>query len=200
MRWLASLLSPRILLALAAASERYSCTQPVGGQLGSASHGPRLPVREAPRPPAGGLALVGRALCNLGRRSDAGRHPATRPTRPGTAHPLGGILTDFPGKRRLARRVIRMPRVLGAINRVRRRAGRPPLQTRSRPASSIAPSQRHRRQPQLGHSRSRVTLSAERVDAVCASRPRYPTLYGATTNRHRTAATLCCVSVRPLVK
>jgi hypothetical protein len=36
-------------------------------------------------------------------------------------------LLDFPRKRRLELRIARMPRVLGAINWLRRRAGRPPL-------------------------------------------------------------------------
>lgn len=37
------------------------------------------------------------------------------------------VLLDFPGKRRLQRRFIRWPPVLKTINRLRSRAGRPPL-------------------------------------------------------------------------
>jgi hypothetical protein len=44
------------------------------------------------------------------------------------------VLLDFPGKRRLERRLLLRPRVLGVLNSLRARAGRPPLeldQTRS---------------------------------------------------------------------
>ena len=37
------------------------------------------------------------------------------------------LLLDFPGKFRLERRIVAVPRVLGALNALRRRAGRPPL-------------------------------------------------------------------------
>lgn len=37
------------------------------------------------------------------------------------------ILLDFPGKRRLERRIVRLPRVLSALNSIRRRRGRDPL-------------------------------------------------------------------------
>jgi hypothetical protein len=37
------------------------------------------------------------------------------------------VLLDFPGKRRLERRIVSRPRVLGALNALRRRAGREPL-------------------------------------------------------------------------
>jgi hypothetical protein len=40
---------------------------------------------------------------------------------------IGVMLLDFPGKRRLERAVIRRPRVLGAVNRLRARYGKPPL-------------------------------------------------------------------------
>ena len=39
----------------------------------------------------------------------------------------GVILCDFPGKRRLERKLIRLPRVLSTINRIRRYYKRPPL-------------------------------------------------------------------------
>ena len=38
------------------------------------------------------------------------------------------LLVDFPGKRKLQRRIVARPRVLGAINALRRRAGQPPLE------------------------------------------------------------------------
>ena len=38
-------------------------------------------------------------------------------------------LLDFPGKRRLERRLMARPKVLDAINRFRRRVGRPPLRS-----------------------------------------------------------------------
>jgi hypothetical protein len=41
---------------------------------------------------------------------------------------LGLALLDFPGRRRLELRVMTRPRVLKAINALRRRAGRPPLE------------------------------------------------------------------------
>lgn len=37
------------------------------------------------------------------------------------------VLLDFPGKRQLERRVVSRPRVLAALNALRRRAGREPL-------------------------------------------------------------------------
>ena len=40
---------------------------------------------------------------------------------------IGLILLDFPGKRALERRIVARPAVLGAINRVRARFGRPPM-------------------------------------------------------------------------
>lgn len=41
---------------------------------------------------------------------------------------LGLSLLSLPGKRRLVRRLVGMPSVLQTINRLRRRAGKPPLQ------------------------------------------------------------------------
>jgi len=38
------------------------------------------------------------------------------------------VLLDFPGKRRLERRLLLRPRVLGVLNSLRARAGRPPLE------------------------------------------------------------------------
>ena len=38
------------------------------------------------------------------------------------------LFLDFPGKRRLQRRIVASPRVLRALNAMRRRAGQPPLQ------------------------------------------------------------------------
>lgn len=40
----------------------------------------------------------------------------------------GLFLLDLPGKRALERRLIRSPIVLGALNAIREKAGRPPLQ------------------------------------------------------------------------
>jgi hypothetical protein len=43
---------------------------------------------------------------------------------------LAGIsLLDFPGKRRLQLRLLRIPQIQRAIDGIRRRAGKPPLQT-----------------------------------------------------------------------
>jgi hypothetical protein len=39
----------------------------------------------------------------------------------------GGLLLDFPGRRRVLRAIVRRPGVLPAVNRLRRRLGRPPL-------------------------------------------------------------------------
>lgn len=41
---------------------------------------------------------------------------------------IGLILLDFPGKRGLERRLVARPTVLGAINRLRARFGRPPIE------------------------------------------------------------------------
>jgi hypothetical protein len=40
---------------------------------------------------------------------------------------IGIMLLDFPGKRRLERKLVGMPRVLAAINRLRHRYGKVPL-------------------------------------------------------------------------
>ncbi len=40
---------------------------------------------------------------------------------------LGVMLLDFPGKRRLERRLVGMPHVLDRVNRLRTRFGKPPL-------------------------------------------------------------------------
>ena len=40
---------------------------------------------------------------------------------------LGVMLLDFPGKRKLERRLVGMPRVLDRVNRLRNRFGKPPL-------------------------------------------------------------------------
>ena len=40
---------------------------------------------------------------------------------------IGVMLLDFPGKRRLERAVVRRPRVLCTVNRLRARYGKPPL-------------------------------------------------------------------------
>ena len=40
---------------------------------------------------------------------------------------LGVMLLDFPGKRRLERRLVGMPRVFDRVNRLRARFGKPPL-------------------------------------------------------------------------
>lgn len=41
---------------------------------------------------------------------------------------IGLILIDFPGKRGLERRLVARPVVLGAVNRLRARFGRPPME------------------------------------------------------------------------
>lgn len=40
---------------------------------------------------------------------------------------LGVVLMDFPGKRRIERGIISRPRVLGLVNVLRKKAGRPPF-------------------------------------------------------------------------
>jgi len=42
---------------------------------------------------------------------------------------LGIMLSDFPGKERLERKIVSYPKVLVALNRLRQRFGKPPLQT-----------------------------------------------------------------------
>ena len=41
---------------------------------------------------------------------------------------IGLLLVDFPGKRALERRLVRQPKLLAFLNRLRERRGRPPLQ------------------------------------------------------------------------
>lgn len=47
-------------------------------------------------------------------------------------------LAEFPGKWHLERRIIALPGVAASINRVRHRAGRPPLILRDKPCRSSA--------------------------------------------------------------
>ena len=42
---------------------------------------------------------------------------------------LGIMLSDFPGKQRLERKIVSYPKVLHALNRLRERFGKPPLMT-----------------------------------------------------------------------
>jgi hypothetical protein len=42
---------------------------------------------------------------------------------------LGIMISDFPGKERLERKIVSYPKVLGALNRLRQRFGKPPLMT-----------------------------------------------------------------------
>jgi hypothetical protein len=42
---------------------------------------------------------------------------------------LGIMLSDFPGKQRLERKIVSYPKVLEALNRLRQRFGKAPLQT-----------------------------------------------------------------------
>jgi hypothetical protein len=42
---------------------------------------------------------------------------------------LGIMLSDFPGKERLERKIVSYPKVLQALNQLRQRFGKPPLQT-----------------------------------------------------------------------
>lgn len=86
---------------------------------------PRLPFER--HHPALRLALLG--LKNLAGLAliIAGVVMVVTPG-PGIIAILAGIsLVDLPGKRALERRLIGLPRVLGVINRLRTRRGRPPL-------------------------------------------------------------------------
>jgi hypothetical protein len=42
---------------------------------------------------------------------------------------LGVMISDFPGKERLERKIVSYPKVLEALNQLRERFGKPPLQT-----------------------------------------------------------------------
>jgi hypothetical protein len=67
---------------------------------------------------------------------------------------VGLMLLDLPGKRRLERRIIGRPRLLRAINRLRKRFGRPPLVLGSRRGEV--------RRKRLSHSISGTSGSAGR--------------------------------------
>jgi hypothetical protein len=59
---------------------------------------------------------------------------------PGLLFMLIGIgLLDFPGKRALERRLLRVPRVLAGVNRLRARFGKPPIATAARSVVDSAP-------------------------------------------------------------
>lgn len=44
---------------------------------------------------------------------------------------VGIVLVDYPGKRKLIRKIVAYPKVLKAINKLREKANKPPLATRS---------------------------------------------------------------------
>ena len=57
---------------------------------------------------------------------------------------IGLVLIDFPGKRKLERRILRVPRVLARVNRLRGRFGKPPLmlEDRRQPQRAVDPAER----------------------------------------------------------
>ena len=52
---------------------------------------------------------------------------------------IGLMLVDFPGKRRLERRLVGQPRVFRAVNRLRQRYGKPPLVLERAPREPAPP-------------------------------------------------------------
>ena len=48
---------------------------------------------------------------------------------------VGITLTDFPGKRKLVRRILARPKVLNAINKLRKKSNKPPLMSIATPAA-----------------------------------------------------------------
>ena len=90
------------------------------------THGPRPSQRH---PVVRGLGLVGKNLAGLVLLVLG--FVMALPGIPGQGvltMIIGLTLLDFPGKRGLERRVLKHPRVLGAINRLRARFHRPPLE------------------------------------------------------------------------
>ena len=55
---------------------------------------------------------------------------------------IGIVLLDFPGKRQVERKIVGRPKVLAAINRLRARYGRPPLELEDPPAEPPRPAAR----------------------------------------------------------
>jgi hypothetical protein len=93
----------------------------------------RLPpdylLSDAPTPPARGAALVGHIARNLlgTLLLLLGLAMLFLPGQGLLTMVVGLVVMDFPGKRTLERRLLRIPSVLRAINRLRARSGRPPL-------------------------------------------------------------------------
>jgi hypothetical protein len=52
---------------------------------------------------------------------------------------IGVVLIDFPGKRQLERKIVGRPKVLAAINQLRARYGRPPLELEEQPPTTPHP-------------------------------------------------------------
>ncbi|HET9959526.1 MAG TPA: PGPGW domain-containing protein [Polyangiaceae bacterium] len=71
---------------------------------------------------------------------------------------VGILMVDFPGKHRLERAIISRPRVLATINALRKRTGRPPIETRlswlppdpTSPETSVADTKKIGEPPHLG--------------------------------------------------
>lgn len=126
---LEKLFSPWVLLALTVGSAALF----VASLLGVTWVVSRMPTDylfgDSPRPPARGWRLVGRVLRNLLGTVLLllGLLLLALPGQGLLTICVGLVLVDFPGKRRLERRLLAVPGVLSAINALRRRRGRPEL-------------------------------------------------------------------------
>jgi hypothetical protein len=64
---------------------------------------------------------------------------------------VGVLMMNFPGKRRLQRRVLAIPAVLNAVNALRKRTGEPPLVVESDEAVPSVIPPRSERHPRSAH-------------------------------------------------
>lgn len=121
--WGAALFAASSLLSLIAVTAvLVSLPADYFGERAPAAAWPRSPLLRAAW--RGGKNLLGLVLVALGVLLSV-------PGVPGQGLltiVIGFVLLDFPGKRALERRLVTRPPVIGAINRLRARFGRPPME------------------------------------------------------------------------
>jgi hypothetical protein len=127
--WLEALLSPWALLSLTAVSVALCAASLIGVTWVVSRMPTDYLMGNAPRPPARGWRLIGRVLRNLlgAVLLLLGLLLLALPGQGLLTICVGLMLVDFPGKRRLERRLLAARGVLSTINALRRRRGRPEL-------------------------------------------------------------------------
>ncbi|HSC89140.1 MAG TPA: PGPGW domain-containing protein [Polyangiaceae bacterium] len=136
-RWLRVLLEPQVLVLMGVLSVATFVASLIGVPLFFVRLRDDHFTRKVTPPPANGLRGWLRLLWFLARNLLGlvlvvlGLLMLVLPGQGLLTLLVGLLMLDFPGKRRFERLLIGQPRILAAINRLRRRAGRGPLLSRS---------------------------------------------------------------------